>query len=571
MRNLLVIILTCLPLFLFSQQLQLQDTILTTLDAVQKHRYTIAMDNDQIAFITLNQIGVDVAITVFDTDGKKMGESDSPNGRYGPEPVRLKSTVKGLYTIEVASIDTKTTKGSYKLYLKTIIDQATNPFGQVNQVFLPWDNKETPGAAVAIIKEGKVIFQNTYGSANLEYDIPITSKTVFRTGSVAKQFTAFSILLLESLGKLSLEDDIRKYIPEVPDFGSKITLRNLANHTSGLREEAVLAALMGWDEGDIVTKKQVLNVVAQQKDLNFKPGEQYLYCNTGYTLLAEVVSRVSGKSFSRFTNEAIFAPLGMQNTRFLDNPRQVIKNKAYSYYQHGNGYQKAILNDANSGGSGLLTTIEDLALWVQNFEQIKVGTSAIFKTMKLPGKLNNGELTNYGMGMESMIYKGVENIGHGGALGGFRARVVRFPAYDFTIVLLANTPEVHPLHIPNEIANIFLRDVLKPENTNESLSNSTVAVSNERHTDFDIKDLDAYLGRYYSEELATEYEFMLQNGIAVLKHPRLQIQLSPSAKDEFIVEGWAAAKIKLLRTANNMVSGFKFSMINTKNIQFIKR
>ncbi len=571
MRNQAITVLACLPIFLLGQQLQVQDTILTTLDALQKHRYTIAMEDNEIAFITLNQIGIDVAVTTYDAMGKKIADFDSPNGSFGPEPVRLKSTKKGWYAIEVASIDTRGTKGTYELYIKKKVDQAITSFGRINQVFLPWDDQETPGAAVAIIREGKVVFQNTYGYANLEYGIPITTKTVFRTGSVAKQFTAFSILLLEDQGKLSLEDDVRKYIPEVPDFGHKITLRHLANHTSGLREEAVLAALMGWDEGDIVTKTQVLNVIAQQKELNFKPGEQYLYCNTGYTLLAEVVARVTGKSFSTFTDEAIFAPLGMQNTLFLENPRQVIKNKAYSYYQSGNGYLKAILNDANSGGSGLLTTIEDLVLWVQNFEQLKVGTSAIFKTMQLPGKLNDGMSTSYGMGMEKMIYKGIESIGHGGALGGFRARIARFPSDDLAIVLLANTPGVHPLHVPNEIADIFLDEVLQSKDNRENHENTAISNSDKHGVSFDPKDIETYLGKYYSEELATEYEFTLQNGTPVLKHPRLQIQLNPSAKDEFVVEGWAMAKIKLLRTPNNMVSGFKFSMINTKNIHFTKR
>jgi len=190
---------------------------------------------------------------------------------------------------------------------------------------------------------------------------------------------------------------------------------------------------LGWDEGDIVTTEQILKVISKQKTLNFKPGEQYMYCNTGYALLAEVVSRVSEQSFAIFAEDNIFKPLKMVNTRFIDNHKTIIKNKAYSYYASGNGYMKSILNNANPGSAGLLTTIEDLSLWVLNFESQTVGDPTIFNKMKTSGVINNGTLTNYGLGILTSNYKGLKDIGHGGALGGFRARIATFPEQDLRL------------------------------------------------------------------------------------------------------------------------------------------
>ena len=185
---------------------------------------------------------------------------------------------------------------------------------RVDQFFEQFSKEGSPGAAVAIVKDGEIIYKQGYGLANLEYDIPNSPSTVFHIASVSKQFTCFAALLLAEEGKLSMDDDIRKYIPEVPDFGKTITLRHLANHTSGLRDQWNLLALAGWRLDDVITKEHIMKLVVKQQDLNFDPGEKYFYCNTGYTLLAEAVSRISGMSFAEFTKKRIFEPLGMEST-----------------------------------------------------------------------------------------------------------------------------------------------------------------------------------------------------------------------------------------------------------------
>ena len=212
---------------------------------------------------------------------------------------------------------------------------------EIDQIFEKWDRSDTPGAAVAVVKDGEIIFKKGYGLANMEYEIAITPNTVFHIASVSKQFTAFAALLLEKDGIISMDDDIRKYIPEVPDFGKTITLRHLATHTSGLRDQWDLLALGGWRLDDVITTEHVLKLVNKQKGLNFDPGEEFIYCNTGFTLLAEVVARVSGKTFAEFCEERIFQPLQMDRTLFYDDHEKIVPNRSYSYYPDSLlGYKK---------------------------------------------------------------------------------------------------------------------------------------------------------------------------------------------------------------------------------------
>jgi CubicO group peptidase (beta-lactamase class C family) len=217
--------------------------------------------------------------------------------------------------------------------------------------------KDSPGAAVAIIKDGSIIYKNGYGIACMDYDIPITPSTIFHVASVSKQFTTFAIALLADQGKLSLDDDIRKYLPEVPDFGKTITIRHLIYHTSGLRDQWELLAMAGWRLDDVITKEHILKIVRHQKELNFDPGEEYSYCNSGYTLMAEIVARLSDQSFREFTAKSIFKPLGMDNTHFHDDHEMIVKNMAYSYNTgSNNGFKKSVLSFANVGATSLFTT-----------------------------------------------------------------------------------------------------------------------------------------------------------------------------------------------------------------------
>lgn len=308
----------------------------------------------------------------------------------------------------------------------------------VDMLLAPYDKPGMPGAAVAIMNKGEVVFQNTYGTGNLEYKVPVTPSTVFHVASVSKQFTVFSVLLLAESGRISLDDDIRDYISEVPDFGHTITLRHLIHHTSGLRDQWDLLIMAGWRLDDVITQEHILKMISWQKELNFLPGERYMYCNTGYTLLSEVVKRVTGMSLHDFTRNRIFAPLGMDNTFFCDDHERVISNRAYSYYRSKGHYKKGVLNYANTGATGLFTTLEDLTKWVRNFDNPLVGNKKIFEKMMRRGVLSDGDTIDYAMGQRIGIYHGMQIIHHTGSDAGFKAYLGRIPEKDFALIVLSN-------------------------------------------------------------------------------------------------------------------------------------
>jgi CubicO group peptidase (beta-lactamase class C family) len=334
---------------------------------------------------------------------------------------------------------------------------------KVDRLFEKWDKPNTPGAVLAIVKDGKIIYSRGYGMANLEEAVPNNSKTVFHLGSVSKQFTAFAIHLLVSDGKLSLDDDVRQYIQESPDFVKQITIRQLLHHTSGLRDQWNLLALAGWRLSDVITDGDVRRILMQQKELNFTPGDEMLYSNSGYSVLAEVVRRVSGMPLSQFAKERIFAPLEMNDTRFQANYGNIIKDRAYSYVPSGDGaYRYDALSYSTYGPSSLFSTVGDLARWDENFYTAKVGGPSVVRALQEKGKLNDGKELDYASGLVIGEYRGAKTVSHSGADAGYKANIVRFPDYHFTVIVLANAGDLDVDGIPLKIADICLAGTLAP-------------------------------------------------------------------------------------------------------------
>ena len=362
---------------------------------------------------------------------------------------------------------------------------------KVDQLFATWDKPESPGAAIAVIKDGVVVYKRGYGSANLEYNVPITPQTVFHVASVSKQFTAFAITLLANQGKLSLDDDIRKHLPEVPDFGKKITIRQLLHHTSGLRDQWTLLGMAGWRLDDVITKEHILKMVRHQKELNFDPGAENLYSNTGYTLLAVIVERVSGQSFRDYTEANIFKPLGMTNTHFHDDHEQIVKNRAYSYTSAGasGGFKAAPLNYANVGATSLFTTVEDLARWVINYEDKKVGGADVIKQMHEQGVLTSGKATGYAFGLSIGPYRGLNTVGHAGGDAAYRSFAFWFPDQRFGVVVLSNFGLLNPQQLAMRIADLYLADKLAVEPPKPAVAERTAVK-------IDPAILESYAGRY---------------------------------------------------------------------------
>jgi CubicO group peptidase (beta-lactamase class C family) len=334
---------------------------------------------------------------------------------------------------------------------------------KVDALFTRWDKSDSPGAALAIVKDGKAVYQRSYGMANLEAGLAITVSTVFLIASLSKQFTVFCILLLAQGGRLNLDDDVHKYVPEVPDFGKKITLRHLIHHTSGLREYLPLASYSGWRSGDALTERDVLDMVSKQKELNFEPGSQYLYCNTGYELLGVVVKRVSGQSLRDYAQKNIFEPLEMKHTQFRDDYKMVVPGLAVSYTPRPfGGFQYGLVHHGLAGASNVHTTVEDLARWDRNFYDAKVGGKKLIEQMHELVPLTTGKESDYAGGLRISKYRGLKTVEHTGAHGGFRTILLRFPEQQFSVILLANVSDINTTVMARKIADIFLEDKLQP-------------------------------------------------------------------------------------------------------------
>ena len=297
-----------------------------------------------------------------------------------------------------------------------------------------------------------------YGDANLEYDVPITPSTVFHVASVSKQFTALAVALLVADGEVSWDDDIRRHVPELPDFGKPITLRHLAHHTSGVRDQWAMLQMAGWRwGGDVIRQSDVLDLLSRQTALNFAPGSDYLYSNSGYTLLAVVVERVSGQSLRAFTSARLFGPLGMTRTVFRDDHTMLVRDRAYAYSRDGFGrYRLSIPDFAIVGASSLFTTVEDLARWNRNFTSGEVGGPDALRQLQARGALDDGARLSYAFGLVHGSHRGRPTIGHGGTDAGYRSEFLRFPDEDLAVAVLCNTDRAAPGRLARDVADVFL-------------------------------------------------------------------------------------------------------------------
>ena len=328
---------------------------------------------------------------------------------------------------------------------------------EVDRLFAQWDRPDSPGAAVVIVKDGAVVYQHGYGCADLEHRIPITPQTRFDVASVAKQFTGLSVALLVEQGKLSVDDDIHKYLPDVPDFGKPITIRHLLHHTSGLRDWPETLSLSGLDMEGQVTLDMILEMVRRQRELDFAPGEEYQYSNTGYNLLAATVARVTGQSFRIWTDANLFQPLDMKHTFVCDNPTEIVPDRATSYYPAGrNKFRQVDSQLAAQGSSSLFISAEDMGKWLLNFETARVGGKAAMALMRQPGKLNSGTKVDYGFGVSLGDYHGSPMISHGGSWAGYRSDMLWLPGKRFGVAILANTSNLDPGALALKIAGLYL-------------------------------------------------------------------------------------------------------------------
>ena len=423
---------------------------------------------------------------------------------------------------------------SILLMLMVSLTQVTNsPLAtKIDQLFAQWDKPDSPGCALVVIKDGQTIYKRGYGVANLDYGIPISSKSVFNIASTSKQFTAMSIALLVREGKISLDDDIRKYLPEMPQYQSPITIRHLIYHTSGIREYSHLMQLAGIRFQD-AADEEVIRIIVRQKGLNFKPGDEYLYSNSGYFLLAQIVKRASGRSLREFAEEKIFKPLGMVNTRFHDDSTEVIKNRATGYASRTDGgFSIEMTRSDHVGDGGLLTTIDDLILWDKIFYDHKLsGGWDLIRQFLTPGTLNSGEKIDYAFGMEVETYKGLNVFGHGGAFNGFNADMIRFPDQRFTVACLCNLSNIESGRLTRQVADIYLGKEFKQESGSESdLPEAKVIQVPE-------KELAAVAGSYFNFTNNNFRRLYVKNGKLFYSRGSSESELAPLGNNRFLMLG----------------------------------
>jgi CubicO group peptidase (beta-lactamase class C family) len=339
---------------------------------------------------------------------------------------------------------------------------------KVDKIFARYNNKTGPGVATGIVHNGKVIFKKGYGLANMEYDIPITSSSIFDIASVSKQFAGFAISTLVQQGKISLTDDIHKHVSEVPDFGHTITINHLVHHTSGLRDWPEGLNVAGWRWNEDFNWNDILRMIRHQKELDFIPGSKYSYSNTGYNLLALTVERVTGKSFRQWTDENIFIPLQMTNSHFLDQESRLTKNMAYSYHQEDDGYHKNMTGLTALGSSSLFTNVDDLIKWVVNFDARVTAKDPVYLRMLETVPLNNGDKNTYAFGLGHGENGGLKTVAHTGGWAGYRTVVLNFPDEKLSIILLGNDGAFNPFGAALDVARVVLGSKMKATPNNNT-------------------------------------------------------------------------------------------------------
>lgn len=449
----------------------------------------------------------------------------------------------------------------------------------VDEVFSDLTKPGSPGCALGVYREGKIIYAKGYGLANVEENVAITVQSVFDIGSTSKQFTAASILLLEKQGKLSVNEGIRKYLPEVPDYGEKITILELLNHTSGLRDYLTLLELAGVPIDSVTTDADALTLIRRQKALNFAAGSEWLYSNTGFFLLSTIVQRVSGKTLRDFAAENIFAPLEMTHTQYRNSHAALIANRALAYEEQENhgGYALNVSYFEQTGDGAVHTSVEDLLKWDENFYSPRVGGKEFLAEIQERGKLNDGKVLEYAKGLFLQDYRGLHTVSHGGSWGGYRAELLRFPEQHFSVACLCNVGNAGATRRARQVADIYLGNLMKPRENKSKESENKESVE----TTIGAEQLKNYIGEYWSEELGVSYQLGVADGrIKILEvldgsgSPRgnnFSAEVLRAVGSEEFEVGKSGVTLHFQRGAKQTTSGFTLDAGRTKGISFQRR
>jgi CubicO group peptidase (beta-lactamase class C family) len=448
------------------------------------------------------------------------------------------------------------------------VDEAVD-VARVDRVFAAYDRPDSPGCAVGVIRDGAFVHLRGYGMANLEHGVPLRGDTVLDIGSTSKQFTAAAMVLLAQAGRLTLDDDVRKHVPELPDYGRPVTLRHLLTHTSGLRDYLGLMALAGWSFEDLSDDDDAVRLILRQKELNFEPGAERLYSNTGFFLLSVVARRAGGRTLRQLAGERIFGPLGMKDTHFHDDHAEIVPRRATGYSpRKGGGFRIDMSNFEQTGDGSVFTTVQDLLQWDRNFYHGRVGGRALAEQLTTPGRLRDGQPFPYGLGLRVDRHRGLPRVSHAGSWAGYRAELMRFPDQRLSVVCLCNLSTTDPTSLATEVAEIYLGAALgraepAPAAPRPAEPSAPVAAK----AAASAAELAAYAGRYYSDELDTTYTVEVKDGTLRLVGRRLGGELTPSGHDAFVQEEMT---LQFERDAQGRPSGFRLGQGRVRNLRFLR-
>jgi CubicO group peptidase (beta-lactamase class C family) len=407
---------------------------------------------------------------------------------------------------------------------------------KVDSVFAFVD-RDAPGCALGVIQDGMLAYGRGYGLANLDWGIPITTSSAFDIGSVSKQFTAAAVALLDVEGALSIDDDVRTWVPELPEYNRPITIRHLLNHTSGVRDYLTLMRLQGFEYDNVFDEFDGVELIARQQGLNFEPGSEFLYSNSGYLLLANIVRRVTGQSLRAFLEERFFDPLGMAHTSIWDENTEIVTERATGYSPTAGGWGIDHAWNFQMGGDGqVITSVDDMVRWDAMFYDPIVGGQDLLARLHTQGLLNNGDTIDYAMGLVVDEYRGLPRVQHGGAWAGFRAYLVRFVDHHTSVALLCNRGDVNTSSLTAQVVDAVLADQLDAES---EAAETTEAAGEETGRDEPAftpttAQLTGLVGGYRSEELDVSWQIFSEDGEMILMRPGNEpAELRPSAQDEF--------------------------------------
>ena len=440
----------------------------------------------------------------------------------------------------------------------------------IDAVFATWNKPDSPGCALAVYQNGRITYEKGYGMADLENDVPITPASVFYVGSLSKQFTAMAAALAIQQGKLSADDPIRKYLPELPSYADQITVRNLVHHTSGLRDYNTLFSIAGRRGDEAYDNPTVLRITARQKALNFEPGTEYLYSNTGYTLLAIIVERATKTPFAEYADQQIFKPLGMTVSHFHTDSGRLVKKRANAYASGQGGLRLDTPSNERAGAGGVFTSVRDLLHWDENFYTARVGGKALIEQVQTPGRLKNGDALTYAWGLGIGSYRGVKIVDHGGSLGGYRAHLIRFPEHHTSIAALCNLA-IAPSGLVRQVADVVLKDKLKAPRqiTSSGTAGPTQTAGTASAPTLDAKMLGNYAGKYVSDEIDATFTIApAGTGLTVQRDGDAEpVSLQPTGPDTFRARGFT---IRFEKTGDRVTS-LVVDAGRVRDIRFVRR